>query len=137
MIPAVVGNYTPHSTWMEMLDQRECALWEQAVRGHEAWSEHTCKLPDLHVGDMCFVQNQMGNYPKRFDKMGKVVEVLQNDQYWLKMDGTGRVTLWNRRFLRKYTPLLTPDPTPHDTPTLAMPQSPPPPAVPCPPTTPV
>ena len=26
-----------------------------------------------------------------------------NDQYWVKIDGSGRLTLRNRRFLRKYT----------------------------------
>ena len=64
MIPAVVGNYTPHPSWTEMMDHRERALRERVVRGHEAWSEHTRKLPDLCVGDTCFVQNQTGNHPK-------------------------------------------------------------------------
>ena len=35
-----------------------------------------------------------------------VVEVLEYDQYRVKVAGTGRITLRNRRFLRKYQPHL-------------------------------
>ena len=31
----------------------------------------------------------------------------QHDQYTVKVDGTGRLTLRNRRFLRKFTPVTT------------------------------
>ncbi len=37
-----------------------------------------------------------------------VVEVRQFDQYVVKVDGSGRMTLRNRKFLRKYTPVATP-----------------------------
>lgn len=104
MIPAMIGKYVPHESWANMLNHREHVLKERYVKGKEAWSEHTRKLPDLRVGDLCFIQNQTGNYPKRFDKTGRIVEVLQNDQYKLRVDGSGRITLRNRRFLRSYKP---------------------------------
>ena len=50
------------------------------------------------------MQNQTGNCPKRWDKTGKVVEKLPHRQYRVKLDGSGHVTLRNRKFLRKILP---------------------------------
>ena len=49
------------------------------------------------------VQNQTGHSPKKWDRSGVVVETKSNDQYVVKMSGSGRLTLRNRRFLKKYT----------------------------------
>ena len=51
-----------------------------------------------------FVQNQVGNYPSRWDITGQVVEVKDHDQYVVRVDGSGRLTMRNRQFLRKLTP---------------------------------
>ena len=58
-------------------------------------------LPVLEVGDMVQIQNQKGNDPKRWNKSGKIVEKLDFDQYLVKVDGGGRLTRRNRRFLKK------------------------------------
>ena len=47
-----------------------------------------------------FIQNQRGHYPRKWDKIGTIVEVLPWDQYVIKVDGSGRITKRNRRFLR-------------------------------------
>ena len=39
---------------------------------------------------------------------GTVIEVHQFDQYAIKVDGSGWLTLQNRKFLRKYLPVITP-----------------------------
>ena len=54
------------------------------------------------VGDDVMIQNQRGNYPRRWDKRGVVVEVLDHDQYQVRVKGSGKLTLRNRRYLRKY-----------------------------------
>ena len=59
-------------------------------------------LPTLSCGDHVFIQNQRGRYPTKWDRTGVVMEVKSNDQYVVKVAGTGRLTLRNRRFLRKY-----------------------------------
>ena len=59
------------------------------------------RLPDLDVGDMVQIQNQRGNDPKRWNKSGKIVKKLDFDQYLVKVDGGGRLTRRNRRFLKK------------------------------------
>ena len=58
-------------------------------------------LPDLKVGDMVQIQNQRGVDPKRWCKLGKIVEKLDFNQYLVKVDGGGRLTRRNRRFLKK------------------------------------
>ena len=70
----------------------------------ETLKEHSRLLQPLCIGDTVFIQNQCGLYPKKWDKTGSVVEVKKNDQYVVKVDGSGRLTLRNRRFLRKYEP---------------------------------
>ena len=58
----------------------------------------------LTLGDNVRVQNQTGEKPTRWDNTGVVVEVKEFDQYVVKMDGTGRLSLRNRKFLRKIIP---------------------------------
>ena len=72
------------------------------VRNAERLIEHTVRLQPLKVGDRVFIQNQTGNHPLRWDRTGLVIEVKQMDQYAVRVDGSGRVVLRNRKFLRKF-----------------------------------
>ena len=63
-------------------------------------------MPDLKVGDMVQIQNQRGIDPKRWCKSGKIVEKLDFNQYLVKVDGGGRLTRRNRRFLKKIVSTL-------------------------------
>ena len=63
-------------------------------------------LPDLKVGEMVQIQNQHGVDPKRWCKSGKIVEKLDFNQYLVKVDGGGRLTRRNRRFLKKIVSTL-------------------------------
>ena len=110
-LPVLPGKYNPHNTWKELLEHREKAMAQRHVAQHEAWSEHTKKLPSLPVGTKVFIQNQVGNNPRRWERTGKVVEVKDHDQYNVRVDGTGRVTLRNRKFLRSFTPITRTPPT--------------------------
>merc|ERR1711888_247692 len=56
----------------------------------------------LKVGDSVLIKNQEGNYPRRWDKRGQVVEVKSYDQYIIRVDGSRRLTRRNRKFLRKF-----------------------------------
>ena len=104
-IPVLPGRYKPHNTWQETLAAREEALRNRRMRAAEHWSEHTKQLPPLIVGDHVRIQNQTGPNPRKWDKTGKIIEVRQHDQYVVRIDGSGRVTLRNRKFLRKYVPV--------------------------------
>ncbi len=104
-IPVLPGRYEPHPTWKDTLDRREEALRARHVKAQERWTEHTKRLPPLKVGDLVRVQNQVGHHPTKWDKSGVVIEVRQFDQYAVRVDGSGRATLRNRKFLRRYVPV--------------------------------
>ena len=95
----------PHDTWKTSLEAREEALRNRHMKASEYWTEHTKKLPPLVVGDHVRIQNQIGQNPLKWDKTGKVIEVKQYDQYAVRVDGSGRITLRNRKFLRKFIPV--------------------------------
>merc|ERR1719233_2366164 len=100
-LPILPGKYNPHNTWQELLHHRELAMAKRHVSHHETWTEHTKKLAELQRGDKVFIQNQVGPNPRKWERTGTVVECKDHDQYTVKVDGTGRVTLRNRKFLRK------------------------------------
>ncbi|XP_046863513.1 uncharacterized protein LOC124457279 [Xenia sp. Carnegie-2017] len=104
-IPIFPGRYRPHVTWRETLNAREEALRNRHMRAAERWSEHRRRLPPLSIGHHVRIQNQTGPYPTKWDKTGTVIEVLQHDQYRVKVDGSNRITLRNRKFLRQFTPV--------------------------------
>ena len=81
---------------------KEESMRARYVKTLEQLNEHSKKSPPLVSGDHVFVQNQHGPFPTKWDKSGIVVEVKNHDQYLVKVTGTGRITLRNRRFLRKY-----------------------------------
>ena len=105
-IPILPGSYRPHNTWIETSRAREEAMRARNVRNAERLTEHTVRIQPLKVGDRVFFQNQTGNHPLRWDRTGLVIEVKQFDQYAVKVDGSGRVTLWNRKFLRKFDKIV-------------------------------
>ena len=107
-IPILMGRYRPHETWTELMSHRELTLARRHSRDHERWNEHTRRLPPLQVGDNVYLQNLVGNHPRRWERTGTVVEVRQYHQYVVRVDGTGRVTIRNRQHLRKFTPFHAP-----------------------------
>merc|ERR1712130_867622 len=66
---------------------------------------HTRKLPILDVGDVVQVQNQRGPKANKWSLSGVIVETLGNNQYRVKMDGSGRVSLRNGQFLKRIHPV--------------------------------
>ena len=104
-IPVLRGKYKPHESWHETLKSRESALQHRHIKAKERLSEHTKLLLPLKVGDHVRIQNQTGPYPLKWDRTGTVVEVRQYHQYVVKIDGSNRTTLRNRKFLRKFQPV--------------------------------
>ena len=93
------------SRWRDAWDLKERSLKERCIRSMESLNQHARPLTPLQVGDKVFVQNQAGNQPRRWDRNGIVMEVKDFDQYVVRISGSGRLTLRNRQFLRKFTPL--------------------------------
>ena len=114
LIPVLPNKFNPRLVWKENLESREQALRARHTLGQERWTEHTKALPPLPMGSQVRIQNQTGPHPTKWDKTGIVVEARPHDQYSVRVDGAGRVTLRNRRFLRKYNP-VRPTPPPKRT----------------------
>merc|ERR1712208_53580 len=85
-------------------EQREIALARRHAKQGAVLTEHTKVLKPLSMSDVALVHNQVGRRGKKWDKTGVVIEVLDHDQYRIRMDGSGRPTLRYRRFLKPFTP---------------------------------
>ena len=51
------------------------------------------------------VQNQTGRHPTKWDKTGTILENRPHSQVLIRMDGSRRVTLRNRRFVKQILPM--------------------------------
>jgi hypothetical protein len=88
-------------------------LAPRGAKLHEKLKQGTKELPPLEISDHVMLQNQLGNKPKCWDKRGVVFQAdPKTRQYKVMAFGSRRLTLRNRRFLRKYTPIDTPPGTP-------------------------
>ena len=90
--------------WRNAWASKEEALRMRITRSTECMNEHAKLLPQIKAGERCFVQNQTGNHPKKWDCTGTVIEQGQHNQYLIKIDGSGRLTKRNRQFIRTFKP---------------------------------
>ena len=90
--------------WRDAWAAKEEALRTRVSRTTESLTEGSRPLRPLLVGERVFIQNQQGANPNKWDRSGIVVETMDHDQYSVKVDGTGRITRRNRRFLRAFKP---------------------------------
>jgi hypothetical protein len=104
LLPGIPGDLKINPEWQITMEKREEALARRHATRKEALSEHTKRLPPLANGTVVLVQNQTGNKPKNWSKSGVIVEARNHEQYMVKLDGSGRATLRNRRFLRQIRP---------------------------------
>lgn len=101
-IPTHPSLYKPHKKWIEAALKREMTIAERNVKLSERYNVSVHTLAELEVGDLVAVQDRQ----KRWIRTGRIVEKLDNRQYRVKMDGSGRITLRNRRFVRKVHPSI-------------------------------
>ena len=90
--------------WRQAWAAKEEALRTRMSHTTESLKAHSRPLRPLAIGEKVFLQNQQGPNSNKWDRSGTVVESPGHDQYRVKVDGSGRLTLRNRRFLRAYTP---------------------------------
>ena len=90
------------------------------------YDSQTHNLTPLPQSTTVMIQNKLG----KWDRIGTIVEALPHRQYRIRIHGSGRVTLKNRRFIRetKSAPGIQPIPSAEESnmPTLnrAPPQEP-------------
>ena len=100
--------------WQRVWRAREEALRTRFAKQVDDPGHATRDLGPLHARHHVRLQNLCGNHPKKWDRTGRVTEVLPHDQYLVKMDGSGRVVRRNRRHIRQIETLS--HPTEHTTP---------------------
>ena len=89
--------------WHTIWGAKELAIRDRAAE-HNLYTGPSFKdLEPLLEGDTVFIQNQnpSSGRPKKWDRQGEIVATGQFDQYLVRVAGSGRLTLRNRRFLRK------------------------------------
>jgi hypothetical protein len=99
-IPSLTYKYEPAKDWVVSQEHRERTLANKSEMDNQRWSHRTKDLDDLEVGTAVAIQNQTGPNPTKWDKTGVVLENKPNSKVMIKVDGSRRVTLRNRRFVR-------------------------------------
>merc|ERR1712020_42908 len=103
-----VGAQPIRSEWHDRWDLQEEALRHRLGKNLDKMEAKAHDLQPLDLQDHVRVQNQTGNAPRRWDRTGVIVgRDLSLDKYWVKMDGSRRVTERNRKFLRHFRPATT------------------------------
>ena len=88
--------------WCKAWSKKEEAFRSRNVNSLENLSEHTKSLLPLKCGDHVMIQNQTGHFPTKLGRSGVVVELKDYHRYVFKVDGSGRLIVRNRKFLRKF-----------------------------------
>ena len=100
----IFDNKYVRSQWHESWAAKETAMRSRLVRNCENLEAHSKELQPLREGDSVFIQNQdpSSRRSKKWDRQGIVVTTGEHDQYLVRVAGTGRLTLRNQRFLRRF-----------------------------------
>ena len=88
--------------WKDTWRAKQNALRARLAKQVDRLDRNTRKLAPLFIGDSVRIQNQSGNHPNKWDKTGIVIQIGDNDQYTVRVDGSRRLTLRNRCFLKKF-----------------------------------
>ena len=94
-------NKAVQPTWTDAWEKKELAMRARYQGCQKRLAEHSKSLPNLVLGDRVSIQNQSGNRPAKWDRSGTVVEIRDFDKHIIRVDASGRLTLRNRRYLRK------------------------------------
>lgn len=100
----IFDNGQIHEQWHQAWAAKESALKSRLVRNCEKLHANSKEFEPLREGDSVFIQNQdlATKRSTKWDKQGTVVATGDYDQYLIRTAGTGRLTLRNRRFLRRF-----------------------------------
>ena len=104
-IPVLVDKYEPKQEWGLVREYREKALARRLERDGARLEKYTKQLKPIPIGGAVAVQNQSGQFPKKWGKSGVVVDNLDYDKVVVRLDGSRRLTTRNRRFVKQ---IITP-----------------------------
>ena len=90
----------PDNVWRQLNDAKEESMAKIRDATKLRYDADKHDLSPLKVGDEVILQNQTGPHPKRWQRYGFVTEVCPNRQYYVKISGSNRVLLRNRKHLK-------------------------------------
>ena len=105
-LPNLTYKYEPAKDWVVTQEHRERTLATKRELDNKMWNQRTRDLDELEVGTAVAIQNQTGNNPTKWDKTGIILENKPNSKVMIRVDGSRRVTMRNRRFVRRLDPAL-------------------------------
>ena len=94
-VPANPSHYRLHKDWILAAAEREKLYAHRNKPLEEAYNRSAHTLKPLTTQTTVMIQTK-----GKWDKSGHIVETLPHRQYRVKVNGSGRLTLRNRRFLR-------------------------------------
>ena len=94
-IPTNPQHYRLHKEWVLSAEDRERAFADRHAGSYADYNAKSHTLQPLQTQAPVRIQNK-----RKWDRTGRIVEVLPHRQYRVRVDGSGRVVLRNRRFLR-------------------------------------
>ena len=100
-IPLPRERYCISSEWARNLHEREAAMKSRNEITKLKYDQNAHCLSELKVSDHVLCQNVR---TKKWDRRGVIVEVKTKRQYLIRMCGSGRIALRNRRHLQKVSP---------------------------------
>ena len=106
-VPSHPTLYKPHAEWIAAAQNREKNLSQRNVRLIEKYIRTAHTLRPLLKGQIVSIQCTNSG---RWSTTGQIIEILPHNQYLIRVDGSRRITLRNRRFLRKLETPVTPHP---------------------------
>ena len=114
-----------HPNWRESWSAKEKAIRSRFAKTCKKLEQNSKELPPLREGDTVFIQNQSKAFgkPNKWDREGTIIQTGVNDQYLVRVHGTGRITLRSRKFLRKFalrSPKVATEPSFHAAPQISM-----------------
>ena len=101
-LPTHPSHYRLHKEWILAAQKREQLLSKRNIRLTERYNASAHLLPQLTPRTQVVIQNARKGHP-RWHSTGTIVEVLPFRQYKVRLDGSGRVVLRNRRFLKQFS----------------------------------
>ena len=110
-LPTNPKLYKPHKDWVISSKEREDAFLQRNSKIAESYNKSAHCLPVIPLGSHVAIHGPNNKF-RRWVKTGVVVDILPNRQYCVKVQGSGRITTRNRRFLKtipaKSKEILTP-----------------------------
>ena len=104
--------YKLHSEWVVVAQCCKELLHHCNAKIIEKYNRYTLNFFPLQAGDTVAIQNPLNH---QWNTTGKIITVLPDRQYQIRVDGSGRITLRNHHFLRKCEFKTAPTPIPSAT----------------------